>query len=116
MMKIGKKLKQLRKAKGLTIKQLADACHFSSSFISDVEHEKKNPSIENIKYLADILNAPYTYFLEDDNTSVYATCIAKGTLEVLDLINDFDEWNENDKEELLHYLRAKRVIRQAKVK
>ncbi len=110
-MKIGRKLRQLRKQKGLTMAQLASLCHFSTGFISNVEHERVNPSIENIKLIADIFEVPYTYFLEDEHSTVFNQIASKGAVRVLELLKDYDEWNSQDQNELIIYLEAKAIIR-----
>lgn len=63
---IGKKLKKLRNNNGYTLKQLSEICGLSISFISDIENNRRNPSIENLNKLADALGISVNDFL--DNT------------------------------------------------
>ncbi|KEH89118.1 XRE family transcriptional regulator [Clostridium novyi A str. BKT29909] len=63
---IGKKLKKLRNNNGYTLKQLSEICGLSISFISDIENNRRNPSIENLNKLADALDVSVNIFL--DNT------------------------------------------------
>ncbi len=111
-MKIGKKLRALRIQKKMTIKELAALCHFSVSFLSDVEREVKNPSFENLKIIADALEAPYSYFLEDEHTSTYQEAVHGGFLEVFELLREYDSWSIEDQQELLSYLRIKQLLRE----
>lgn len=55
-MSIGKRIKELRKAKGITQKELATLTGFSFSLISKLESgEKENPEYKTIKRIADTL-------------------------------------------------------------
>lgn len=52
---VGKALRQLRKAQGLTIKQVAEGCGCSISYISQIELDKVLPSIVSLKRIAKVL-------------------------------------------------------------
>ena len=54
-MEIGKKIKDLRIAKGLTQEELADRSELSKGFISQLERDLTSPSIAT---LIDILQVP----------------------------------------------------------
>ena len=54
-MEIGKKIKDLRIAKGLTQEELADRSELSKGFISQLERDLTSPSIAT---LTDILQVP----------------------------------------------------------
>jgi transcriptional regulator with XRE-family HTH domain len=107
----GKKLKDLRKSKGLTLKELANKTNLSISFISDIEHNRSNPSISTLKIICNILDIPTTYLLEDDEISSNLVHTNLDELLLL-LINDFSSWNYDDKIELICYLKAKKHIRE----
>ncbi len=53
-----KKLRDLRKSKGLTLKELSTKTNLSISFISDIEHNRSNPSISTLKILCNALDVP----------------------------------------------------------
>lgn len=111
---IGDKLKTCRKSKKLSLKQLCEKTNnqISVSFLSDIENGRSNPSLEKLKLIAGVLDIPVSYFLEDSETSLYNT--ANNDTEfipVLELLNDFSSWSLEDKQELLYYLKAKKVIR-----
>ncbi|XZH36947.1 helix-turn-helix domain-containing protein [Clostridium perfringens] len=64
-MNIGKKLRELRKDKSLTLRALAKKSGVSQSYISDLENEKNNkPSIDILNKLANALEVSITNFLE----------------------------------------------------
>ncbi|HEY8435897.1 MAG TPA: XRE family transcriptional regulator [Haloplasmataceae bacterium] len=62
---IGKRLKQLREERQLTLRQLAQVAHVSHSFISDIEQGRSNPSIETLKALARALGVSLTDLTDD---------------------------------------------------
>lgn len=62
---VGNKIRYLRKANGLTIKQLARGCNLSPNTISGVERSEVSPSIETICKIATALGvSPSSLFLE----------------------------------------------------
>lgn len=67
-MKFGQNIKQFRKQRNLTQKQLADQIEISRSYLSDIENGNKNPSIKTVKKLADSLGLSVTDLFNDDTT------------------------------------------------
>jgi len=69
---LGKKIKDLRAKKGLTLEQLAkeattEKTSLSKSYLWELENrESLNPSAEKLNSIADALGVSATYFLEDD--------------------------------------------------
>lgn len=116
-MKLGDKLKAIRKAKGLSLKQLSKDTkeQVSVSFLSDIENGRGKPSIESLKIIASALNTPVSYFLDDSENSLFSRAIEDTEfIPVVELLKDFKDWNIEDKKELLYYLRAKKIIRDNK--
>ena len=64
-----KNLRKLRKAKGLTQKQLGDLVGVSESFISQMESEKKLPSLEVALKLGEVLECESTDFFSQKENS-----------------------------------------------
>ena len=56
-MAIGLKIKEFRKKRGLTQKQLGDRCGIADSNIRKYENGQQNPKIETLRKIADALNA-----------------------------------------------------------
>ncbi|MFC4617447.1 helix-turn-helix domain-containing protein [Camelliibacillus cellulosilyticus] len=53
---IGKKIKQLRLQKGLSLTELAERAGVSKSYLSTIERDlQKNPSIQFLEKIADVL-------------------------------------------------------------
>lgn len=65
-MKIGDKVKKIRKEQNLTQKDLASLCNISFSFISDVETGRRNASIETLNLISKALNVPVSFILDDE--------------------------------------------------
>lgn len=54
-MPTGTKIKEIRKQKGLTQKQLGDLCGIADSNIRKYENGKQNPKIETLQKIAEVL-------------------------------------------------------------
>ncbi|MEW6273688.1 MAG: helix-turn-helix domain-containing protein [Bacillota bacterium] len=66
MESLGKKLRELRQVRGLTITDLAEAVNISKSLISQVERGEVVPSLTTLRKIAKGLNVSITEFFEDD--------------------------------------------------
>lgn len=61
---IGKKIQEYRKAKNLTIRELAEMTGVTSSLLSQLERNLANPSINTLKTVAKALDAPlFSFFM-----------------------------------------------------
>ena len=69
--RLGEKLRELRKERGLTLEKLADLAGLSKSYLWELENrESQRPSAEKLTALADALGVAATYFLEEDVTNL----------------------------------------------
>ncbi len=89
-MSVGDKLRALRKQNKLTLKELSEKTNLSISFISDIENKRRNPSIDNLKLLANALNVSVSDLLDE---KLYAPKANK--------------FNNNDDEDLRRIERAR---------
>lgn len=72
---IGRKIKELRLKKGLTLKQVARETGFSTALISQIENNNISPPIATLAKLANFLNVKVGYFFETETEPVkYAVC------------------------------------------
>ena len=63
---IGKKVEKIRKAKGLSSRELAKLAEITPSMLSQIERGLANPSIQTLKVLAKTLNVPtFSFLLEE---------------------------------------------------
>ena len=61
-MKIGTIIKNIRKSKRIKQKDLASKLGISNSYLSSIENNKREPSMELTKALANYLEIPLGYF------------------------------------------------------
>jgi transcriptional regulator with XRE-family HTH domain len=66
MSTLGKKLRYLRRARGLTLKQVAEAAQCTPAYLSQLENDKTSPSIASLKRIAEVLGARIVDFFLDD--------------------------------------------------
>ncbi len=61
---LGSKIRERRKAAGLTLTDLAEQCQISPSFLSQIERDQANPSIGTLHDIAAAFGAPLASFFE----------------------------------------------------
>jgi transcriptional regulator with XRE-family HTH domain len=66
-MNLGKKLRRMRQARGLTAVELAKRSRVTTGFISQLEHSQTVPSLHTLQRIAAVLGVALTYFLLDEN-------------------------------------------------
>ncbi len=64
--KVGGRLRKRRKELRLTLKDVAESTNLTSSFLSQVENNKVNLSINSLHLIADALDVPVTYFMAEE--------------------------------------------------
>jgi transcriptional regulator with XRE-family HTH domain len=62
---IGKNIRKLRKATGMTLAEMADLCHCSSGLLSQIETGAVNPSLGTLKSIADVLRVTLGQLLNE---------------------------------------------------
>ena len=67
-MEIGKKLRRLRKSRGLTLEELAEKVGLTKGFLSQIERDKASPSIAALKAILDVLGEDISSFFKDMDT------------------------------------------------
>jgi len=101
----GSRIKEIRKQKGLTQKQLGEKCGMYESQIRKYENGKANPKIETLKKIAAALEVPVSLlddtlsFMEDMETTKSRKILAYTVINELynrrkqDLLNAFEKLN-----------------------
>ncbi len=64
-MEVGKKLRRLRRTKGLTLEELANRAGLTKGFLSQIERDKTSPSISALKAILDVLGEDISTFFKD---------------------------------------------------
>lgn len=70
MKNLGKRLRNLRHNKSMTLKQVADKTDLSTSFLSQVEHSKSSITIESLMRLSEAFEVDPSFFFS--NTEKHA--------------------------------------------
>ena len=101
---IGKKIKQLRMEKGITLSTLADRSSVSKSYLSYIERGlQKNPSIQVLEKIADVLNVDVNYLLHDQADEKLEPDIENEWVELIHSVAKY-EMTKKDLQELKEYI------------
>lgn len=65
-MDIGKRIKEFRLKKGITVNKLANISGISQSYLRDIELGNKQPTVEYLSYICDGLGISMEYFFRDN--------------------------------------------------
>lgn len=68
MATLGARIQMRRKAQGLSLRALATKAGCTASFISQIELDQANPSIDSLRRIAEALQVSILYFLSDGAT------------------------------------------------
>lgn len=69
-MSLGKRIKSLRQQKQMTLRELSKKVDISISFLSDIENERSNPSLERLNDIAKALDTTASYLLGEDKQKI----------------------------------------------
>lgn len=71
-MNIGKTIKALRESKKIKQKELSESCKLTVSYLSQIENNKKDPSISVLRKISNILEIPLPiiFFMSLDETDI----------------------------------------------
>jgi len=86
---LGERIKEIRKAKGLTQEQLAELVDIEQKHVSRIELGKNAPTIDRLEMIAKALNVPMGSFFESGNQEANAERVAKIERMVRDLDEDY---------------------------
>ncbi len=62
---VGRRLKEVRREKGMTLKQVADSSGMSPTHISEIERGKTSPTVGALRKIARALGKDTAFFVED---------------------------------------------------
>jgi len=72
LLKVGEKVRQLRRKQGLSLQQLAEKTGFSTAVLSQIETHMVSPSLGNLIKLAHSFNVPVGHFLTEGEGGLVA--------------------------------------------
>jgi transcriptional regulator with XRE-family HTH domain len=64
LVRFGRRIQELRKAKGLSQEEFADKCGLDRTYISGIERGKRNVGLENVRVLAKALGVTLSQLFE----------------------------------------------------
>ena len=70
-MQLGRKIRDLRLRRGLTVQQLAEATGLSKGFVSQVENGRTSPSLATLRDLARSLETSVAYLVVEEDQAPY---------------------------------------------
>ena len=76
-MQLGRKIRDLRLRRGLTVQKLAEASGLSKGFISQVENDRTSPSLATLRDLAAALRTSVAYLVVDDDPTLHVVRAAE---------------------------------------
>ena len=65
---VGKRLKELREMKKISVNKLSNQAGLSQSFVREIEMGRKNPTVESLGYLCQALDIPLFDFFDESLT------------------------------------------------
>lgn len=107
---IGRKLQQAREEAGLSQEQLANMLGCAQSTLSNYEKGKRRLYLTQLEQIAEILNKPIEYFLENNNVSERQSTIANinsaldDEPELLQIINALYELPRERRRSVMDYI------------
>lgn len=109
---IGSKIKALRKKRNMSLKDLSNKVGISISFLSDIENERSQPSLNRLVDIADGLETTIAYLLGEVSLDLelIELCQKSEMKEILEKMKSIDQWSEQDIKELKTYLDIKNSI------
>jgi transcriptional regulator with XRE-family HTH domain len=86
---LGERIKEIRKAKGLTQEQLAELVDIEQKHVSRIELGKNAPTIDRLEMIAEALNVPMASFFDSGNQEANAAKAVKLERMVRELDEDY---------------------------
>lgn len=102
---IGRKLQIAREEKGMSQEQLARALGCSQSALSNYEKGKRRLYLSQLERLAEILDKPLDYFVENLNSRPVLGTVADRNEQMVQLINELYRLDDQEISEVMRYIR-----------
>ena len=85
---IGKRIRELRKARGLTIERLAEIAHIGEKYLGDIERGKENPTVATLEKLARALGLRVHQILNNEHVLAGEKNLRRRIIQILDTCNE----------------------------
>jgi transcriptional regulator with XRE-family HTH domain len=104
---IGTRIKVARIEKGLQQKQLAEEIGMAASNLSQIEHNKRVPSLRQLRTISDALGVDFGLSSDaDSRASQQVEHQAPSLGEIIDMINNYPRLTKKDKKIINELIRA----------
>lgn len=120
---LNKRLKEIRTSLELTQQEMADKLNISRVRYNQYETGKRQPDNEMLRIISNCLNVSTDYLLGLSDTRDSEELTPDQELAAIlwdpDMhvaFQDYDSWTDDDKRELIAYLKAKKIARESKDK
>lgn len=110
---LGGKLRKLRMQRELTMRELGELVHISTSFVSDIEHGRGQPSLDTLTALAQVLEVPITELLEEE-ALLNREKETRAHHRIAEMISELSPEEEKDVLEYLEFIHVRRIIGKGK--
>lgn len=85
---LGRRIRDLRKKRGLTQEQLAEAASVDVKYLGNIERGRENPTIGILEKLAKTLSVKLHQILDFEHETQGKTTLKKGIVQVLNQCNE----------------------------
>jgi len=120
--RIGRRIRELRKKRGYTLRELGEKLNFDHSYLSKVENGRKIPSIELLQQMADFFNVDISYFfMKDEELALFEDdekeLLFDKDLDIKELKERFNltidgvPATDEEIEEAIKYIKALRIMK-----
>lgn len=99
--RVGGNIRAIRKARNLTIDELAEKCDFQAPYLSDVERGERNITLQTLSKILDALNVSAGRVLIPENIEGLGDANVREEL-IQSLLNSLEDKNEEDIRMLLN--------------
>ena len=108
-MSVGKRLRDARKAKGLTQKELAAMIAVKHNSVSNWENDQNKPDLDTIRRICSVLDISSAYLLEGETAPVPLQDELNRALTDTEfaLFDEVRHLTEEDKQDILEFVRFK---------
>lgn len=102
LINVGKRVKQARLIKGITVKELAKMIGYSTSKLYNIERGSFAPSVKDIKDIATFLNVSPSFLLCLEDSAIDERIVCKS---IIDLINKkLEKLSSDDLKKVLKFI------------
>jgi transcriptional regulator with XRE-family HTH domain len=85
---VGKRIKQKRSERKMTLRDVAQKAGVSPALISDIERGRTSPTINSLSKISRALDAPIVHFIEDDYAAEVVVTTPKSRVTVISDLGD----------------------------